>query len=119
MASVLNPADLLKSFQARAEFMLNADRHMQTVVEMLSDTHDILKKLAGVVERLDSTIKEVEKKVGGVGQVIGRMDRLEEAALNIERATMKVEGALTALPRAVRTRITKAIPGSTSSNDES
>jgi phage-related minor tail protein len=118
MASLLNPTDLLKSFQARAEFMLNADRHMQAVVEMLTDTHDVLKKLAGVVDRLDATIKEVEKRVGGVGQVIGRMDRLEEAALNIERATMKVEGALTALPRAVRTRITKAIPGS-KSDDES
>jgi t-SNARE complex subunit (syntaxin) len=103
----LNPADVLKDAQHRISFLLNADKHMAEVVEMLKNTNEILGTLAKVVDRLNGMIEEVEKRVGGVGQIINRLDRLEEAAMNIERGTLGVEAALTALPRAVRSRITR------------
>lgn len=95
----------------RVSFLLNADKHMADVVAMLKDTHDVLVKLSAVVDRLDTTIREVEQRVGGVDQVLTRLDRLEEAALNIERATLGVEAAMGALPKALRTRIARGRPG--------
>jgi t-SNARE complex subunit (syntaxin) len=103
----LNPAAVIKDLQERAQFLLNADKHMAEVVDMLKETRDVLSTLAGVVDRLNGMIEEVESRVGGVGQIIDRMDRLEVAALNIERATLGVEAALSALPKAVRSRIAK------------
>jgi methyl-accepting chemotaxis protein len=104
----LNPAQMLKDANERIQFLLHADQHMAEVVELLKNTNDVLAGLAKVVDRLNGMIEEIDKRTGGVVQLLGRMDRLEEAALNIERATLGVEGALTALPRALRTRITKA-----------
>lgn len=98
---------MFKDAQQRISFLLNADKHMAEVVEMLKNTNQILGTLASVVDRLNGMIEEVEKRVGGVSQIINRLDRLEEAAMNIERGTLGVEAALTALPRAVRSRITK------------
>lgn len=103
----INPGAMLKDAQERVQFLLNADKHMAEVVEMLKNTNEILGTLAKVVDRLNGMIEEVEKRVGGVGQILGRLDRLEEAAMNIERGTLGVEAAITALPRAVRSRITK------------
>jgi hypothetical protein len=98
---------MLKDAQQRIQFLLNADKHMAEVVEMLKNTNDVLSNLAKVVDRLSGMIEEVEKRVGGVGEIFNRLDRLELAAMNIERATLGVEAALTALPRAVRSRITR------------
>jgi t-SNARE complex subunit (syntaxin) len=103
----LNPAAVIKDLQERAQFLLNADKHLAEIVQMLKETRDVLGTLAGVVDRLNGMISEVESRVGGVTQIIDRMDRLEVAALNIERATLGVEAALSALPKAVRSRITK------------
>ena|SRR5688572_11277964 len=98
---------MLKDAQQRIQFLLNADKHMAEVVEMLKNTNDVLSTLAKVVDRLSGMIEEVEKRVGGVGEIFNRLDRLELAAMNIERATLGVEAALTALPRAVRSRMTR------------
>jgi len=104
----LNPAQMLKDANERIQFLLHADQHMAEVVELLKNTNDVLAGLAKVVDKLNGMVEEVESRTGGITQLFGRMDRLEEAALNIERATLGVEAALTALPRALRTRITKA-----------
>jgi t-SNARE complex subunit (syntaxin) len=103
----LNPAAVIKDLQERAQFLLNADKHLAEIVQMLKETRDVLGTLAGVVDRLNGMISEVESRVGGVSQIIDRMDRLEVAALNIERATLGVEAAMSALPKAVRSRITR------------
>lgn len=108
MTPKLNPADALKDLQERAEFMLNADKHLAEVVRLLKNTNDTLEKLNMVVDRFIKTFDEVEKRVGPVTNLIPRLDRLEQAALNIERATLGVEDAMLALPRALRARITKA-----------
>lgn len=103
----LNPLDALKDFQRRAEFMLNADKHLAEVVGLLKETHEVLAKLNAVVDRFVGMFDDIETRVGNITNVVGRLDRLEEAALNIERATLGVEAALTALPKALRSRITK------------
>ncbi len=103
----LNPAKVMKDFQQRAEFLLNADKHLAEVVRLLKNTNDTLEKLNMVVDRFVAMVDDIEKRVGPVTNVIPRLDRLEEAALNIERATLGVENAMLALPRALRTRINK------------
>jgi uncharacterized protein YoxC len=110
MAPELNPAKMVKDLQQRAEFMLNADKHMAEVVGLLKETRDVLAKLNVVVDRFVGMVDDVEQRVGSVTNVIGRLDRLEEAALNIERATMGVENAMLALPKALRSRISKSRP---------
>jgi t-SNARE complex subunit (syntaxin) len=103
----IDPAKTIKDLQARADFILHADQHMAEVVGLLKETHEVLAKLNGVVDRALSMVDDVEERVGNIGTVLGRLDRLEEAALNIERATMGVENAMLALPKALRTRITR------------
>lgn len=111
--SNLNPAEMLKDAQQRITFLLNADKHMAEVVAMLKNTNDVLSTLAAVVDRLNGMIGEIEQRVGGVTKILDRLDRLEVAALNIERATLGVEAAMGALPKAVRSRISKVRrPGS-------
>ncbi len=95
----------MKDFQERAEFMLNADKHLAEVVRLLKNTNETLENLNKVVDRMIAMMDEVEKRVGPVASVFFRLDRLEEAALNIERATLGVESAMLALPRALRSRI--------------
>jgi t-SNARE complex subunit (syntaxin) len=92
---------LLRDVQARVSFLLSADRQAAEIVEILRDTHRILAKLEAVVDRLDAQAPddlEVYSK---------RFDRLEEAVLNIERATLGVEAALGAMPKALRTRMAR------------
>jgi hypothetical protein len=105
MAPELNPAKAMKDLQQRAEFMLNADKHLAEVVRLLKNTNDTLERLNIVVDRFMSMADDVEKRIGPIANVFFRLDRLEEAALNIERATLGVESAMLALPRAVRSRI--------------
>jgi t-SNARE complex subunit (syntaxin) len=108
MPPELNPAKALKDLQQRAEFVLNADKHMAEVVGLLTETRDVLAKLNGVVDRFIGMFDDVEQRVGNITNVLGRLDRLEEAALNIERATLGVENAMLALPKALRSRITRS-----------
>ena len=75
------------------------------VVRLLKNTNETLENLNKVVGRLMGMLDEVEKRMGPVTNAIGRMDRLEQAAFNIERATLGVESAMLALPRALRSRI--------------
>jgi hypothetical protein len=107
MSPELNPAKVLKDFQDRAEFMLNADKHLAEVVRLLKNTNDTLERLNMVVDKMMTMVEDVEKRVGPIVNVLVRFDRLEEAALNIERATLGVENAMLALPRALRSRINK------------
>ena len=108
MSRRIDPAKIAKDLQERAEFVLNADKHLAEVVRLLKNTNDTLENLNKVVERFMKMADEVEKRLGPVTNVFLRLDRLEQAALNIERATLGVEDAMLALPRALRARITKA-----------
>lgn len=105
MSPELDPRKVVKDIQERAEFMLNADKHLAEVVRLLKNTNDTLENLNVVVGRLIGMLDEVETRIGPITNVLPRLDRLEEAALNIERATLGVESAMLALPRALRSRI--------------
>jgi hypothetical protein len=104
---------LSKGLGERVGFILNPGKTMTEVVALMADTRDVLSKLAGLVDKLDTTLRQVESRTGGVEQVIERLDRLEVAALNIERATLGVEAVMSSLPKVLRTRIAKVRrPGS-------
>lgn len=95
----------MKDVQERADFVLNADKHLAEIVRLLKNTNDTLENVNKVVGRLVGMLDEIEKRTGPITNVLGRMDRLEQAAFNIERATLGVESAMLALPRALRSRI--------------
>jgi prophage DNA circulation protein len=111
MAPKIDPLAAMKDLQQRADFILNADKHMAEVVGLLKETRRTLENLNDVVTKFVKIADDVERRVGGVANVVLRLDRLEEAALNIERATNGVENAMLALPRALRDRITKRAQG--------
>lgn len=92
-----NPFATIRDLQERVTFLLNADRRMAEVVEVLKDTHRILAKLDGMVDRLDSTARDAQDKIAGFD--VARVERLEAAVLNIERATLSLESAMAALPK--------------------
>lgn len=94
------PADRFKELQERAQFLMSADQHIAEVIDVLKDTHRILAKLETIVDRLDSTTKELQGDVGSA-----RAERLETAALNIERATLSMEALMSALPKRLRRRV--------------
>ena len=75
------------------------------VVDILRDTHRILRKLEEVVDRMDQGVRDFEHRMTGIEVTPARIRRLEEAVLNIERATSGVEAAMNALPRVLRQRI--------------
>jgi hypothetical protein len=75
------------------------------VVEILRDTHRILRKFEEVVDRMDQNLRDFEHRVTGIEVTPARIRRLEEAVLNIERATSGVEAAMNALPKVLRQRI--------------
>ena len=52
VAPELNPAKMMKDFQERAEFVLNADKHLAEVVRLLKNTNETLENLNKVVGRL-------------------------------------------------------------------
>lgn len=101
-----NPFATIRDLQGRIQFLLNADRQIAEVVEVLKDTHRILAKLESVVDRMDETARDAQGKLGDFD--VGRIERIEEAVFNIERATLSVEGAIAALPKRWVRRIEKA-----------
>jgi len=96
---------IVQSARERVSMFMHPERMANELLEILRDTHRILVKVEEMVDRLDGTAREWEEKLSGFDVSPKRIDRLEEAVLNIERATAGVEGAMNALPRVLRTRI--------------
>ena len=88
-----DPFGIMRDLQERAQFLLNADKQLAEVVEVLRDTHRILAKLEAIVDRMDETTR------GLPDLDVSRVERLESAVLNIERATLSLETAMGALPK--------------------
>jgi hypothetical protein len=105
MAPVFDVGGVVRNARERVAFFLSADRTAAELLEILRDTHRILRKLEGVVDRLDGAARDWEKRLRDLSVSPQRLDRIESAVLNIERATLGVEGAMNALPKILRQRI--------------
>lgn len=107
----LDPTKLLRDVRERLSFLLSLDRKVAEVLDILRDTHRILGKLEGVVDRMEDATAGLDEKLEDLREVelsSERIDRLEEAVLNIERATLGVEAAMNALPKSLQSRIRRA-----------
>lgn len=107
----LDPTKLVRDIRERLAFLLTLDRNVAEVLDLLRDTHRILGKVEGVVDRMDEATAGLDEKLEGLREIelsSERIDRLEEAVLNIERATLGVEDAMRALPKSLQTRIRRA-----------
>lgn len=101
----LDIADIVGKIQQRVESITGNAKTASDLLEILRDTHRILMKLEAMVDRVDETAQEWEKKLSGIDVSPERLARLEKAVFNIERATMGVEATMGSLPRVLRTRI--------------
>jgi t-SNARE complex subunit (syntaxin) len=101
--------DVIRGVQERVQFVLSADRMVIELLEILRDTHRILQKFEEAFDRFDERAREAEDKIGELDLYAKRFDRLEEAVMNIERATLSVEAALHALPKTFQHRITREL----------
>lgn len=101
----LDVGDIVGRIQQRVEAISGNAKTATELLDILRDTHRILQKLETMVDRVDETAREWEKKLSGIEVSPERLARLEKAVFNIERATMGVEATMGALPRVLRTRI--------------
>jgi predicted nuclease with TOPRIM domain len=90
--------------------VVDAARAYPELMEIARDAGRVLKKIEALVDRLDKPLKELEEKLSGIDLSKERIERLERAVLNIERATAGVEATMGALPRVLRSRIDRFRP---------
>ena len=69
------------------------------------DAHRIMLKLEETMDRIDKMATTWDDRVATFELSPERLDRIEQALFNIERGMMGVEASMSALPRALRTRI--------------
>lgn len=101
-----NLSSVITQLQDRVGFLMNADKTVIEVIEILRDTHDVLERLADKASSLETTLEKLEANFD-VDDLTHRLQRLESAVLNIERGTLKVEAALDSLPHRVRKAMAK------------
>jgi len=97
--------EIVSGIQQRLGSITTPDKAARELLDILRDTHRILVKLEGMVDRIDETAREWEGKLQGMDLSPQRFERLERAVFNIERATLGVEASMSSLPRVLRTRI--------------
>lgn len=90
--------------------VVDAARAYPELMEIARDAGRVLKKIEALVDRLDKPLRELEEKLSGIDLSKERIERLEKAVFNIERATAGVEATMGALPRVFRTRIERNRP---------
>ncbi len=104
--------DIARNVQERLSFVTTPDKLARELIDILRDTHRILRKLEAIVDRVDDASREWEERLRRLDLSPDRLQRLERAVFNIERATLGVEASMGALPRALRTRIDRRrLPG--------
>lgn len=93
----------IRDLQERVQFVMNADKQIAEIVSVLKDTHRILAKLETVVDKLDESTSGLVDNFDP-----GRIERIEQAVFNIERATLGLESTLAILPKRWRRKMEKA-----------
>jgi t-SNARE complex subunit (syntaxin) len=101
----IDPGGVVRGAKDRVSAMLSADKTANELVDLLRDMHRIMSKLETMVDRVDATATRWEERFGDSKIDVARLERLEQAVLNIERATSGVEAAMHALPKVLRQRI--------------
>jgi DNA repair ATPase RecN len=101
----LDVGELIRGVQERLSVLTHPDRVVSELIDIFRDTHRIMLRLATIMDRLDDTAQRWDKKLDDIDISQERLDRVEQALFNIERATLRVEASLGALPKALRTRI--------------
>jgi hypothetical protein len=102
--------DVVGGIQRNVNSVIDAARAYPELLEIARDAGRVLRKIEAVVDRLDKPLRELEEKMSGIDISRERIERLERAVLNIERATAGVEATMGALPRVLRSRIDKFRP---------
>jgi len=97
--------EMVKGVQERLSVITHPDRIVNELLDLFRDTHRIMLKVVGVMDRIDETAQRWDKKLDDIEISQDRIDRIEQALFNIERATLRVEASLGALPKALRSRI--------------
>ena len=101
----LDIADIVGKIQQQISNVTGNAKTAGDLLDILRDAHRVLLKIEAMVDRLDGTVQEWESKLSKIEVSPERLNRLEKAVFNIERATMGVEATMGSLPRALRTRI--------------
>jgi hypothetical protein len=103
----LDIGDIVGRIQQGVQNVTGNAKTATDLLEILRDAHRVLLKIEAMVDRIDETAQEWEKKLSNIEVSPERLARLEKAVFNIERATMGVEATMGSLPRVLRTRIEK------------
>jgi hypothetical protein len=101
----LDVGDMVKGIQQRIPFLGAPERIISELVDMLRDAHRIMLKLEETMDRIDKMATTWDDRVAAFELSPERLERIEQALFNIERGMMGVEASMSALPRALRTRI--------------
>jgi hypothetical protein len=97
--------EIVGGIQQNVSTLFGAARSAPQWLDILRDTHRVMLKMEKMLDRLDATSREWEGRLSNVDLSPARIERLERAIFNIERATSGVEATMGALPRMLRTRI--------------
>ena len=109
----LDVGEIVGGLQQNVSSLFDAARSAPQLLDILRDTHRVLLKMEKMMDRIDATAREWEQKLSNVDVSPARIERLERAIFNIERATAGVEATMGALPRVLRSRIEKLRPQTT------
>ena len=101
----IDVTEIVGGIQQNVSTLFDAARSAPQLLDILRDTHRVMLKMEKMMDRLDATAQEWEQKLSKVDLSPARIERLERAIFNIERATAGVEATMGALPRVLRTRI--------------
>ncbi|MGZ4119433.1 MAG: hypothetical protein ACXVQY_03475 [Actinomycetota bacterium] len=104
----IDVGEMMKGMQRRIPLLAVPERIIGELLDMVRDSHRIMLKIEEVTARLDKLAQTWDERLSSMDVSPERVDRIEKALFNIERATLGVEASLSALPRAVRMRIDRS-----------
>lgn len=103
-------SDVVGQVQKNVNTLLDAARSYPELMDLARDAGRVLRKAEAMLDRLDKPLKMLEERLDTLDLSAERINRLEKAVFNIERATSGVEATMGALPRVFRSRIEKLRP---------
>ena len=106
----LDVGEIVGGIQQNVSTLFDAARSAPQLLDILRDTHRVLLKMERMMDRLDEAAQDWERKLSTIDLSPARIERLERAIFNIERATAGVEATMGALPRVFRSRIDRLRP---------